>query len=174
VLYEELDGLVALQRRAKQAMLDEAKRHAEYRLVRSCPGLGPVRSAELLPIVVTPFRFQNKRGFWAYCGLGIVQRSSSDWVRAATGEWTKAQVRQTRGLNRQFNHTLKAVFKGAATTVIGRGKDEPIHRHYVRLLEGGTKPNLAKLTIARQVASIVLAVWRTKEVYDPERLENIA
>jgi hypothetical protein len=34
----------------------------------------------------------------------------------------KAQVRQTRGLNRQFNHTVKAVFKGAATTVIGRGK----------------------------------------------------
>jgi transposase len=174
VVYEELDGLVAVQRRAKKAMLDEAKRHAEYRLVRSCPGLGPVRTAELLPIVVTPFRFQSKRGFWAYCGLGIVQRSSSDWVRAASGEWTRAQVRQTRGLNRQFNHTLKAIFKGAATTVIGRGGDDPINRHYVRLLEGGTKPNLAKLTLARQIASIVLAVWRTKEVYDPERLERIA
>jgi hypothetical protein len=49
VLYEELDGLLALQRRANKGMLDEAKRHAEYRLVRSCPGLGPVRSAELLP-----------------------------------------------------------------------------------------------------------------------------
>jgi hypothetical protein len=95
-------------------------------------------------------------------------------VRAATGEWTKAQVRQTRGLNRQFNHTLKAVFKGAATTVIGRGGDEPINRHYVRLLEGGTKPNLAKLTIARQIASIALAVWRTQEVYDPARLEGSA
>jgi transposase len=174
VLYEELDGLVALQRRAKKVMLDEAKRHAEYLLVRSCPGLGPVRSAELLPIVVTPFRFQSKRGFWAYCGLGIVQRSSSDWVRAANGEWTRASVQQTRGLNRQFNHTLKAIFKGAATTVIGRGGDDPINRHYVRLLDGGTKPNLAKLTIARQLASIVLAVWRTKEVYDPERLESIA
>jgi transposase len=85
------------------------------RLVRSCPGLGPVRTAALLPIVVTPFRFQSKRGFWAYCGLGIVQRSSSDRVRAAAGEWAQAQVRQTRGLNRQFNHTLKAIFKGAVT-----------------------------------------------------------
>ena len=41
--------------------------------------MGPIRAAELLPIVVTPYRFQNKRGFWSYCGLGVVMRSSSDW-----------------------------------------------------------------------------------------------
>jgi hypothetical protein len=55
-----------------------------------------------------------------------------------------------------------------------RGGDGPINRHYVRLLEGGTKPNLAKLTIARQIASIALAVWRTQEEYDPKRLESSA
>jgi transposase len=174
LLYGELDALEGLKSQAEKAMLTEAKRHPEYRLVKSCPGLGPVRTAELLPIVVTPFRFQSKRGFWAYCGLGIVTRSSSDWVRTRTGEWVRAEVKRTRGLNRNFNHNLKAIFKGAATTVIGRGNDEPIDRHYGRLLEGGTKPNLAKLTISRQIASIVLAVWRTKEVYDPKRLEGAA
>jgi transposase len=172
LLYEELDALAALKARAKKAMLAEAKKHPEYRLVKSCPGLGPVRTAELLPIVVTPFRFQSKRGFWAYCGLGIVTRSSSDWVRTRTGQWVRAEVKRTRGLNRNHNHTLKAIFKGAATTVIGRAKDEPIYRHYCQLLDGGTKPNLAKLTIARQIASIVLAVWRTEEVYDLKRLED--
>jgi transposase len=174
LLYEELDALEALKSEARKAMLTEARRHTEFRLVKSCPGLGPVRTAELLPIVVTPYRFQSKRGFWSYCGLGVVTRSSSDWVRTQTGEWMKAEVKRTRGLNRNFNHTLKTIFKGAATTVIGRGGDDPINRHYVRLLDGGTKPNLAKLTIARQLASIVLAAWRTKEVYDPERLESIA
>jgi transposase len=172
LLYEELDALEAVKSQAKKAMLTEAKRHPEFRVVKSCPGLGPVRTAELLPIVVTPFRFQSKRGFWSYCGLGIVTRSSSDWVRTRTGEWVKAEVKRTRGLNRNFNHTLKAIFKGAATTVIGRKEDEPIYRHYLRLLDGGTKPNLAKLTIARQIASIVLAVWRAGEVYDPTRLER--
>ena len=43
--------------------------------------------------------------------------------------------------------------QGGATTVIGRRKDEPIHRHYLRLLDGGMKLNLAKLTNARQNAS---------------------
>ena len=174
LLYEELDALEALKSEAKKAMLTEAKRHVEFRLVKSCPGLGPVRTAELLPIVVTPYRFQSKRGFWSYCGLGVVTRSSSDWVRSRTGEWVKAEVKRTRGLNRNFNHTLKAIFKGAATTVIGRAEDDPVYRHYLGLLDGGTKPNLAKLTIARQIASIVLAVWRTEEIYDPQRLESAA
>ncbi len=131
LLYQEMDALVALKSEAQKAMLAEAKRNWEFRLVRSCPGLGPVRTAKLLPIVVTPYRFQSKRGFWSYCGLGIVTRSSSDWVRTRTGEWVKAEVKRSRGLNRNFNHTLKAVFKGAATTVIGRREDEPIYRHYL-------------------------------------------
>jgi transposase len=172
LLHEQMDALDGLKREAKKAMLAEAKKHPEYRLVRSCPGLGPVRAAELLPIVVTPYRFQNKRGFWSYCGLGVVMRSSSDWVRTQSGEWMKAEVKRTRGLNRNLGHTLKAIFKGAATTVIGRAEDDPIYRHDLGLLDGGTKPNLAKLTLARQIASIVLAVWRTKEVYDPKRLEE--
>jgi len=60
------------------------------------------------------------------------------------------------------------------TAVIGRAEDDPIYRHYLGLLDGGTKPNLAKLTIARQIASIVLAVRRTKQVYDPKSLEAAA
>jgi hypothetical protein len=55
-------------------------RPPEFRVVKSFPGLGPVRTAELLPIVVMPDRFQNKRGFWSYGGLGIVTRRWSDWV----------------------------------------------------------------------------------------------
>jgi transposase len=172
LLYRELDALEERKREAQKGMLAEAKRHREFGLVKSCPGLGPIRTAELLPIVVTPYRFRSKRGFWAYCGLGIVTRSSSDWVRARTGEWVKAEVKRTRGLNRNFNRTLKAIFKGAATTVIGRAEDARLYGHYARLLEGGTKPNLAKLTIARQIASIVLAVWRTGEAYDPLRRED--
>ena len=60
--------------------------------------------------------------------------------------------------------------KGAATTVVGRAQDEPLYRHHVSLLDGGTKPNLAKLTIARQITAIVLALWRSMEVYDSKKL----
>ncbi len=171
LLYEEHDALVALRQKAEKTMLAEAKKHREWHVLKTCPGLGPIRIAELLPVVVTPYRFRSRSGFWAYCGLGIVMRSSSDWVRAPTGEWMKMPVQQTRGLIRNFNHTLTRVFTGAATTVIGRAEDGPLYRHYLSLLDGGTKPNLAKLTIARQIASIMVALWRTGERYDPTRLE---
>ena len=45
-------------------------------------------------------------------------------------------MQQTRGLNPNFNRALKHIFKGAATTVIQRAKDEPRYRHYAQLLEG--------------------------------------
>ena len=170
LLMLEHDGLLELREKAEKEMVVEARKHRAWRLVRSCPGLGEIRTAQLLSIVVTPYRFKNKRSFWAYSGLGIVMRSSSDWVRTRSGEWVKAPIQQTRGLNRNSNRTLKGIFKGAATTVIGQAKDEPLYRHYLQLLDGGTKPNLAKLTLARQVASIMLAVWRNQEVYDPARV----
>lgn len=171
LLYSQYDALLELRKSAEKQMLAEARKHAVYRMVKTCPGFGNIRTAQLLPIVVTPYRFANKRQFWSYCGLGIVMRSSSDWARTQDGQWIKAPVQRTRGLNRNFNHTLKQIFKGAATTVIGRaGKDDPLYQHYQQLLDGGTKPNLAKLTISRQIASIVLAVWRSKKEYDQKKL----
>jgi hypothetical protein len=64
---------------------------------------------------------------------------------------------------------MKNVFKGAAMTVTQKLPDSPLHVDYQRLLSKGVKPNLAQLTIARKIAAIVLAVWKNKEPYDPEK-----
>lgn len=93
-------------------------------------------------------------------------RSSSDWVQA-NGRWVRSEVAKTRGLNRNHNRTLKWIFKGAATTVISHGLS--LRDHYDRMCEAGTKPNLAKLTLARKIAAITLVMWKNEEVYDPKR-----
>jgi len=153
----------------------ESHRHGISRILETCPGLGPIRIAQLLPVVVTPYRFSSKRAFWSYAGLGIVMRSSSDGVRTREGGWARLPVQQTRGLNRNFNRTMKQVFKGAAMTVIQWAQeDDPLYRHYRQLLDGGTKPNLARLTLARQIASLVLSMWRSEEVYNPSKLNKVA
>jgi hypothetical protein len=64
---------------------------------------------------------------------------------------------------------LKAVFKGAALQVATQMTNHPLHTDYLRLLEAGTKPNLARLTIARRIAAAVLAMWKHEEVYDPAK-----
>jgi len=171
--YAELEMLMELRNQAQKEMRKEARKHKIYHILRTIPGLGPNRVAELLPIIVTPYRFPNKRMFWTYCGLGVVMRSSSDWVRAANGFWLRTNTQQTRGLNYNHNHFLKKIFKGAATTVIGQQrKEDPVFQHYLSLLDGGTNPTLAKLTIARQIASITLSLWRSGKDYDTRILKK--
>jgi hypothetical protein len=96
-------------------------------------------------------------------------RSSSDWDQAPDGSWQKVRKPVTRGLNLNFNRMLKDVFKGAATTVLMQGGEEPLYLEYKRQTEGGTKPDLAKVTLARKIASISLTMWKNEEKYDPKK-----
>jgi transposase len=170
-LYAHLDFLREQKNEAEADLLREAKKHPIARILETAPGFGPIRAARLVPVVVTPHRFRTKRQFWSYCGLGIVTRSSSDWIQTADGSWVKARVPQTRGLSRQYNRVLKSIFKGAATTVVTQRKKDPIHARYERLLDGGTKPTLAKLSLARMIAATVLRMWKDEEAYDPRRAD---
>jgi transposase len=167
-LYAQLDFLIEQRDEAERDLLQESRKHAIVPILETAPGIGPIRAARLVPIVVTPHRFRTKRQFWSYCGFGIVMRSSSDWVRTADGRWIRAPVPQTRGLTQQHNRVLKDLFKGAATTVITQRKGA-IYGDYERLLAAGTKPSLAKLTLARTIAAIVLCMWKKQEAYQPER-----
>jgi transposase len=168
LLGDELDVLLPLKRRAAELLSEEARSHPAIKLLQTAPGLGEIRAAQVVAVMVTPHRFRTSRQLWSYSGLGIVNRTSSDWVKHAD-KWVRRAVAQTRGLNRNRNPTLKSVFKSAATSVIARMTTHPLHHHYQRLLAAGTKPNLAKLTIARRIAAICLAMWKNQEDYDPHR-----
>ncbi len=168
----ELQALEVLKEEAASAMVRESRRHPIAGILETVPGLGPVRVAELMAIMLTPWRFRTKRQLWAYAGFGVVTRSSADWV-LHDGRWVKARVVQTRGLNFNHNPKLKAIFKGAANTVISHGGPSPLLEHYEQLLANGTKPNLARLTIARKIAAIVLAMWKREEAYRPARSEEL-
>jgi len=82
-------------------------------------------------------------------------------------------VEQTRGLNRNHNYTLKDVFKGAATTIIRHPRNDcPLTAHYTSMLENKIAPDMAKLTLARQVAALTLAIWKKEQGYDPAKLRK--
>ena len=99
-------------------------------------------------------------------------RSSSDWIQTPDKTWRRAWVQQTRGLSKQHNAELKALFKGAATTVTTQRTETPMRADYRRMLENGIKPNLAKLTLARKIAATVLRMWKDEEVYRTERISR--
>ena len=166
LLHASLDAVSEVKQQAEKGLIQESRRHAISRILRTCPGMGEIRTARLMAVIVTPYRFRTKRQLWKYGGLSIVMRSSSDWEQTPNG-WERVQLRKTRGLNRDFNRTLKDIFKGAATTVIEQHQ-RPLYDDYLKMLEQGTKPPLAKLTLSRKIAATLLAMWKKQEAYNPD------
>jgi transposase len=167
LLYAELDQMVELKADAREQLVKESHRHDISHVLETCPGLGEVRVAQIISTVITPHRFRTARQYWSYCGFSIVMRSSSDWVKGSRGFERKA-VLSTRGLSRQFNRVLKEVYKSAVISVL-KDTTHPLTLHYERLLAAGTKPPNARLTVARKIAALSLAMWKNEERYDPAR-----
>lgn len=167
LMYQQYEAVQQSWQQAQQLLKKEVHQHPISYILQTAPGMGPIRVAQLMSIVVTPYRFRTSRQLWAYSGLGIVMRSSSDWTKTANG-WQRVNLDKTCGLNRDYNRTLKCIFKGAATTVIQK-RTRPLYDDYLKQLQQGTKPPLAKLTLARRIASTVLAMWKSKEKYDPDK-----
>jgi transposase len=171
-LYQQIDCLMKLRMEARKAMCGEATRHSAYKLISGVPGIGPVRTAQIIATVGTPHRFRTKRQLWPYCGLAVVTRSSADYV------WVGEQIRkrkrppQTRGLNKNYNRRLKQVFKGAALNAIRT--NEQFKQYYQGLMDKGIRPEMAQLTVARKLSAITLAVWKKGEKFDPEKLNQAA
>jgi transposase len=167
-LLEQLDLLLALRAKARVAMIAEAGRQSGWKILKSMPFMGPVRVAQLLAIIGTPYRFRTRRQLWPYSGLAVVTRSTSDQEIVEGRLRRRKRAPQTRGLNRNHNRDLKDVFKGAANAAAA--KAGPLKEVYDRCVAGGVREEMAKLTLARKIASIVLRLWKKGELWDPKKV----
>src|SRR5260370_13621160 len=77
---------------------------------------------------------------------------------------------QVRGLNRNYNHDLKNLFKSAATNAVA--KSGPLQEFYLALVKRGIRPEMARLTVARKIAAITLAIWKKGVSFDAENLKQ--
>jgi len=169
LLYAQLDLLLPLRRQAKDALLAEGKKHAAQKLLRTIPGIGPLRAALLIALLQTPHRFRSKRQLWTYAGLGVVTQDSAEYC-LRDGRIQRSKKRAlVRGLNRNRNPYLKEIFKGAAATVSARSA--VWQEFYSRRLAQGMKPESALLTVARKIAAIVLELWKKGERFDEQHLK---
>jgi transposase len=170
LLYLELDCLLKLRAPARGALLRESRKHPARKILASIPGLGPVRVALLLALIQTPHRFRTKRQLWSYGGLGVITQGSAQY--RLVGEELVASRKTTvvRGLNPEHHPVLKDILKGAALAAIQR--PGPLQECYARCLAQGTKPELARLTVARKIATLVLTLWKKGEIFDAERLRQ--
>jgi transposase len=165
-LLEQIEAISELRKHARQRLVAQVRGHADYRILIKLPGFGPVRVAQLMAAVGTPHRFRTKRQFWPYCGYAVVTRSSADYG-IVEGKIVKQRKKvSTRGLNRNHNPQLKQVFKSAALTALRHEAVKAYHQH---LIDHGTRPELARVSVARKLASIALTIWQRREEFDAKK-----
>ena len=158
-----------LRQDARRELLAESKKHKAWKRLCEIPAIGPIRAAVLLGILQTPHRFRTKRTLWNYGGLAIEMHSSADY-RSVDGELQRSRKNVlVRGLNRNCNHDLKNLFKGAAA--VASSKPGPFEKFYAALVAKGMKPEMARLTLARKIATIVLIVWKKGVSFDAQYLK---
>jgi len=167
--YQQLDALRTLRQEVRRDLLAESKKHKIWKRLCAIPSIGPIRAAILIAVMQTPHRFRTKRHLWTYSGLGLETYDSAEY-RAVQGQLERSRKQATvRGLNKDYNHDLKDIFKGAAmraSTAAG-----PLRDFYDNLLAKGRKPTMARLTLARKIAAITLIVWKKEVRFDANYLK---
>ena len=168
-LYDHLDMLQRLRQQARHELLVESRRHPATARLRQIPSVGPIRAALLVALIQTPHRFRSKRQLWAYSGLALETRISAEY-RYREGQMQRSKkLLAIRGLNPDHNHDLKGLLKATATTASARpGLWQDF---YQALLAKGIKPTMARLTLARKIAAVVLTLWKKGESFDAEKMK---
>jgi transposase len=172
MFYQQLDGLQILRRNVRREFLAESRKHKATKLLRQIPSIGPIRAALLLALMQTPHRFRSKRQLWNYSGLGVTTHDSAQY-RYIDGQLQRSKKpQQLRGLNQNHNHAMKEIFKSTATS--GSRCAGPFRDFYASLLAKGMKPEMARLTLARKIATITLTLWKKGERFDANQLKSQA
>jgi transposase len=161
-----------LRKQAREAMIAESRQQPGHQILCSIPSLGPVRAALLIAILQTPYRFRGKPQLWTYAGLALVTRSSADY-QLVNGQLTRSRKPVLiLGLNANHHHTLKAIFKDAAISALAH--PGTLQEFYAARVAQGMKPELARLTLARKIASLTLNLWKKGERFNAQYLKTQA
>lgn len=166
LLHDQLEELRRLRRKAKRELLAESRKHMVAARLREIPGLGPLRVALLIAAMQTPHRFRTRRQLWAYAGLGLIQKGSSEFRLVEGLPVRRAHALQPRGLNRNHRPGLKEIFKSAALAAIRQ--PGPFKDYYQPRAQKGVNPAILRVTVARKLAALTLSLWKKGGRYRAE------
>ena len=132
-----------------------ARRFKAIKLLMSIPGFGPVRSNQVVGVVVTPHRFRDKYHFYSYATLVKHKQISGGRVY---------------GKKRAHGQTLlKNVFKSAVLSTLK--SDNAFRRKYDEMRAAGKDDSAARNAIARKLAATALGVWKSGKKYSDRHKE---
>ena len=162
----QLATLTELVCEARSTLLELAATRPGFALLQTIPYIGEIRAAQIVAIAGAPTRFRSVRAFWAYGGLGVVQRLSAEH-RVENGRAVREE--RARGIKLRVGQPLlKQVIRDVALHAsLGHGAFQAVFEHHVAR---GKTAAVARVALARKIAAIILAVWRSGMPYvEPQR-----
>ena len=131
-------------------LMRQARKSKTCQQLMTVPGVGPVTAMSFIATIDDPGRFKNARSAGAYVGL-------------ATRRYQSGEMDYTGRISKQGDSLLRAALYEAANSLLTTVKKaHPIKSWALRLKKkkGGKK---ARVALARKLAVILLAMWRTGE-----------
>ena len=154
-MFEQIDLLEEQRRGYEERFAANVERYKEMKLLTSIPGIGPIRANQLVAIMVTPHRFEDKYHLNSYAKLTKHPRES---------DGKKYGMKRANG-----RPMLKSIFKSA---VLGAMKsDTSFRRKYESMRAQGADDCAAKGAVARMIAATVLAIWKSGKKYNDKYKE---
>ena len=158
-MLRQIEQLTGEMRQADKQIAAMCARYAETGALRQIVGVGPLTSLTFVLTIEDPTRFPKNREVGPYLGLVPRNRYSGD---------RQPQLRITK----DGDAALRRVLNQAAHYVLGPfGPDSDLRRWGLRYAESGAgnAKKRAVVAVARRLAVLLLALWKSGEVYEPLR-----
>jgi transposase len=147
--------------RFDKAVRQEVRRRAECRLLMSVPGIGALSVLAFVSAIEHPERFRQSRNVGAHLGLTPRQYQSGEVDRR--GRISKCGDELVRSY----------LFEAAGVLLTRVQRWSPLKARAVRLAQRSGF-NKARVALARKLAVILHAIWRTGEPFRWTKLEAAA
>jgi transposase len=149
---------VALELARTNRRLEElAKGEPVIEQLTTAPGVGLVVAAAFVSVVDEARRFDGAHQVESY--LGLVPRETSTGGKRKLGSITK-----------HGNGYMRQLLVQSASSILRVGDPEDPLRQWGRSLVKRRGRKIAVVAVARRLAGLLWAMWRTGTVYDPARL----
>jgi len=137
-----------------------AERHPVCARMMKIPGVGPITAASFCSAVDDPDRFRRAKDVGAYFGLTPIVHQSGKTLKHGR-------------ISKRGNKLTRSHLTLAASSILNVASDGPLKAWGKNIAERAG-PGKARVALARKLAVIMLAVWKSGEKYDPDHSENRA
>jgi len=160
-LAEHCERLIEYERAIDRELTQAAHDNEVCRRFMEIPGVGPLCALSFFAAVDDPHRFSRSSDIGSYFGLAPMLRESG---------MTSRQAR----ISKMGSKSVRSLLVHAATIYILRSSPNYALRNWALLLEKRRGRRPSRVALARKLAVVMLAMWKSGDRFKPRELLPIA